>query len=330
MARRLLRIVAAAAVLASLVGCSTQGIYGVPLPGGVGREEGAYRVTVQFRDVLDLVPQAAVKVDDVTVGGVEEIRLSGFTAEVVVRIGPDVKLPDNAIAQIRQTSLLGEKFVSLSPPAREAAVGRLTDGDVIPLARTGRNAEVEEVLSALSLLLNGGGVDQIRTINRELKGALAGREANLRNLLTQLDRFVGGLDQQKADIVRALDALDRLAGSLNAQKQVIATALDEIGPGLKVLADQRGQLTAMLKALDRLGAVGIRVINASQADVVADLRALQPILQNLVAAGTYLPRGLEMLFTYPFPRTAPNAIRGDFTNLYVTMDLDLRNTLANL
>ena len=28
----------------------------------------------------------------------------------------EVKLPDNAVAKIRQTSLLGEKFVSLSPP----------------------------------------------------------------------------------------------------------------------------------------------------------------------------------------------------------------------
>ncbi len=295
--------VALAAVLAMLAGCSSQGIYGVPLPGGAATDEDAYRVTIQFRDVLDLVPQAAVKVDDVTVGGVEEIRLSGFTAEVVVRVASKAKLPDNAVAQIRQTSLLGEKFVSLGPPARETAVGSLSDGDVIPLARSGRNAEVEEVLSALSLLLGGGGVDQIRTINRELKGALAGREANLRNLLTQLDRFVGGLNDQKADIVRALDALDRLAGTLNAQKKVIETALTEIGPGLKVLADQRGQLTAMLRALDRLGAVGVRVINASQADVVADLRALQPILQNLVAAGTYLPRGLEMLLSYPFPRT---------------------------
>ena len=33
----------------------------------------------------------------------------------------DVELPDNAIAEIRQTSLLGEKFVSLGPPADGAS-----------------------------------------------------------------------------------------------------------------------------------------------------------------------------------------------------------------
>ena len=36
----------------------------------------------------------------------------------------DVKLPDNAIAELRQTSLLGEKFVSLGPPESGASSAR--------------------------------------------------------------------------------------------------------------------------------------------------------------------------------------------------------------
>ena len=63
----------------------------------------------------------SVKVDDVTVGRVDEIRLDGYHAEVTAASCRDsVKLPDNAVAEIRQTSLLGEKFVSLSAPADAA------------------------------------------------------------------------------------------------------------------------------------------------------------------------------------------------------------------
>ena len=40
----------------------------MPLPGGADLGGDPYAVTVEFRDVLDLVPQSAVKVDDVTVG----------------------------------------------------------------------------------------------------------------------------------------------------------------------------------------------------------------------------------------------------------------------
>lgn len=327
---RLRRLTGAVAVTAVLAGCSSQGIYAVPLPGGEATGDDVYRVSIQFRDVLDLVPQSAVKVNDVTVGSVEKIELHGYLARVRVRLKSEVKLPDNAEAEIRQTSLLGEKFVSLAAPPGQSGRGRLADGDVIPVSRSGRSAEVEEVLAAFSMLLNGGGVEQLRTINLELSEALAGREDKLRNTLDQLEKFIGGLDAQKADIVRALDGLDRLAATLEAQKQTIATALEQIGPGLKVLADQRTQLVAMLRALDRLGAVGTRVIRESRADTVADLRALQPILEKLVAAGTYLPRALEIVFHYPFPKTAVNGIRGDFTNLYATLDLDLQNTLSNL
>ena len=100
--------------------------------------------------MLDLVPQSSVKVDDVSVGRVEEVELDGYSAKVTLLLSEDVKLPGNAIAEIRQTSLLGEKFVSLSPPA-EPSSDTLDDGDNIGLDRSGRNTEVEEVLGALSL-----------------------------------------------------------------------------------------------------------------------------------------------------------------------------------
>ena len=86
----------------------------------------------------------------------------------------------------------------------------------------------------------------------------------------------------------------------------------------------------MLTALSDLGRVGTRVINASKDDTVANLRALEPILTQLAEAGDDLPNALEMLVTYPFPRSATGAVHGDFTNLRITADIDLRTILANL
>jgi phospholipid/cholesterol/gamma-HCH transport system substrate-binding protein len=160
---------------------------------------------------------------------------------------------------------------------------------VVPLSRTRRGAEVEEVLAALGLLLNGGGLAQLKTINVELATALENREPAAKDALHQLDAFVGGLDAQKADIVRAIDALDRLGGHLAEQRAVIGKALDALAPGLTVLAEQRQQLTTALKALGELGRVGTRVVNASRDDTLASIRALQPILEQLVKAGTTCP-----------------------------------------
>jgi phospholipid/cholesterol/gamma-HCH transport system substrate-binding protein len=324
------RLTPAALALVLLAGgCGLPSLGDLPLPGGAPSGP-SYRVTAEFADVLDLVKQAAVKVDDVTVGSVEKISLDGWTAKVRLRIDRDVQLPANATAAVRQTSLLGEKFVAVSAPATEAARGRLADGDTIPLVRTKRGAEVEEVLAALGLLLNGGGLAQLKTINQELGTALDGREAEAKDALRQLDAFVGGLDKQKADLVRAIEALDRLTGRLNEQKAVIGGALDALGPGITVLAQQREQLTAALNALGELGKVGTRVVTATKDDTVASLRALQPILEQLAEAGDALPKSLDFMLSYPFPPNVTGAIVGDFVNLSITADLDAASILANL
>ncbi|MFD9098519.1 MCE family protein [Streptomyces collinus] len=330
-ARRTARTAAWTAVGSLLLtGCEFNGWYDVPLPGGAASDGHAYHVTVDFRDVLDLVPQSAVKVDDVTVGAVEKVELDGWHARVRLRIADSVKLPGNAVADLRQTSMLGEKYVALSPPAGTRPVGRLRDGDRIPLSRSGRNPEVEEVLSALSALLNGGGVAQLKTITVELNKALGGREDRVRSLLKRLDTFLGGLDDQRAEIVRALKGVDRLAERLKKEKKTIALAVDTMPPALKVLADQRKDLTRMLTALSGLGRTGTRVVNASRDDTVADLKKLRPILRELNKAGDDLPGSLEILTTYPFPRNATDAVKGDYVNLKITADLDLADLYGNV
>jgi phospholipid/cholesterol/gamma-HCH transport system substrate-binding protein len=324
---RLATAAATCAVVLTATGC--QGAFDLPLPGGAAARGDVYRVTAEFADVLDLVPQSSVKVDQVTVGAVEKIELNGWTARVTLRIPNDVELPDNATAELKQTSLLGEKYVELAPPA-SAPQGQLGEGDNIPLDRTSRNPEVEEVLSAMSLLLNGGGVAQLKVIETELNNAMRGNEAEIKDLIKQLDTFVGGLESQKSEIVRAIENIDRLAAKLEAQKEDIAAAIEAIPGGLKVLADQRRQLTQMLEALSRLGDVGTRVIRASKDDTAANLAALRPILAELTKAGDDLPKSMQLLLTYPFSDGTVGAMKGDYTNLHVTADLDLRNLSGNL
>jgi phospholipid/cholesterol/gamma-HCH transport system substrate-binding protein len=311
----------------ALGGCSA---YDLPLPGGAGAGDESYTVTAEFADVLDLVPQSSVKVNQVTVGTVDDIQVNGWTAVVRMRIPRSVVLPDNATAELKQTSLLGEKYVALAPPTRDAPVGRLGDGDRIPLSRTNRNPEVEEVLGAMSLLLNGGGVAQLKTIEVELDNAMRGRSGDIKDLIGRLNTFVGGLDAQRSEILRAIDSIDRLSATLAEHQTAIGNALDELPSGLKVLADQRAQLTAMLTALRDLGEVGTRVIRGSRADLEANLRAVSPILRRLNQAGDNLPKSYQLLLTYPFPNRAQGAIHGDYTNLWATLDTNVDTIAGNL
>jgi phospholipid/cholesterol/gamma-HCH transport system substrate-binding protein len=327
------KLTAAMAVVAlTLGGCGFSGIYDIPLPGGADLGDHPYTVKAQFKDVLDLTPQAGVKVNEVPVGRVESIGLTtdGWNAEVTLRVNGDVKLPANALANLRQSSLLGEKYVELSAPATGTGQGTLADGAVIPLDRTNRNVEVEEVLGALSMLLNGGGVEQLNTITKELNNATQGREPDLRALLTNANQLVTNLDKQSANITRALDGLNRLSTTLNDQKDKLVTAVDNLGPGLGVLEQQRGQLVTMLNALQNLSGVAIDTVNASKTNLVADLKALLPTLQKLGEAGSDLPKALELLLTFPFTDSAYDGVKGDYFNLFAKVDLNLNEILANL
>ncbi len=327
--RRLRPLVLALAGVLLLTGCDFS-VYSLPLPGGADVGDDPIRVHVKFRDVLDLVPHSTVKVDDVTVGKVADVTLDGYVADVTLELRRDTQLPDNTVATIRQTSLLGEKFVSLAPPP-SGAQGELGDGDVIGLDRSGRNPEVEEVLGALSLVLNGGGVAQLKTITSELNKVLEGREGTAKSLLTQIDQLMGQLDENKGDIVRALEAVNRLKVEVEKQLPAIDQALEELPSALRTIDRQRKDLVRMLQALQELSDVGVRVIEASKDATIASLRQLEPVLSQFAKSGDDFANAFSVFLTYPFvdevvgrdPQVARNLHMGDYTNLSVTLDLDL-------
>jgi phospholipid/cholesterol/gamma-HCH transport system substrate-binding protein len=319
----------AAALLATVLsGCGLT-LQGVPLPGGADLGGSPYDVTVQFRDVLDLVPQSSVKVNNVSVGQVSSIDVDPQTwlADVHVALNRDVHLPANATAQLKQTTLLGEKYVELLRPTDTAPQGTLTDGAVIPVERTNRFPEVEEIFGALSMLLNGGGLGQVQSIAAELNKALSGREGDTRALLTDLNTLVGTLDGQKSSITRALDGLDKLSGKLSDQRTNLKVVLSDLQPGLQVLSDQRSQLVGLLKALDKLSGVATDVVNRSQDDLVHDLQALRPTLRELARTKDTLPKSLQILASVPFVDSALGGVKGDYLNLNLTLNVNIQDLL---
>ena len=318
-------------VLAVVSSACDASVYDLPLPGGPDVGDDPMTIQVEFADVLDLVPQSTVKVDDVSVGRVSAIDLEGYRALVTLQVRRDVELPDNAVAELRQTSLLGEKFVELSAPEKGASQNLLADGDTIPIERAGRNPEVEEVLGALSLLLNGGGVAQLKTITQELNKALSGREDSARSVLRQLREFTGQLDENKADIVDAIEKLNRLAVAAEKQLPTIDKALEELPSALDSINRQRDDLVEMLKALDQLSSVAVDVIDRSKDATITSLKRLDPVLTQLAASGDDFTNAFSVFLTYPFvdevvgrdPQVARNLHMGDYTNLSITLDVDL-------
>jgi phospholipid/cholesterol/gamma-HCH transport system substrate-binding protein len=322
----------------ALAGCSFDGVQSLPLPGTVGTGEDSYQLTVELRDVGTLVENAEVKVDDVAVGTVTDLEAEDWHATATVSIKDDMVLPRSTTAKVGYNSLLGAAYLELSPPTavREAGSSQvgssqvdLVDGDTIPLSQGGAYPSTEQVLATTSMVLNGSGLQQLRTITVELNRALASRSGSgVRTLIPRLNSFVGALDAQRGDITTAIDRLGRLSSSFAGDVGVVDRALDDLEPALAVLNRQRTNLTQALTSLDRLAGVSTRVIRHSQDDLRGNLEDLAPALQALNDSGDAVVRGLRYLLTPPFaPESVPNACRGDYCNLFLTLDLSLEGLL---
>jgi hypothetical protein len=144
---------------------------------------------------------------------------------------------------------------------------------------------------------------------------------------------MGQLDANKESIVTALENVNRLSLELRRQDGTIKSALDDLPAAIKSINGQRADLVRMLQALSRLSSVGVKVIQASKESTINSLQHLAPVLESFAKSGQDLPKSLQVFLTYPFideavgrdPQVARNLHMGDFTNLSVSLSLDLFN-----
>jgi phospholipid/cholesterol/gamma-HCH transport system substrate-binding protein len=321
-----IRVAMGTLVLAvALAGCSNwRGLNSVPLPGVEGVGPGAYTIQAQMPDVDNIEQNSRVRVGDVNVGTVTKIERQGWHALVTMQLNRNVELPANATATLGQTSLLGSLHIELAPPKDAPPQGKLHEGSLIPLAASGKYPSTEQTLSAIALLLNGGGIGNIQDITEALSVAFTGREDDLRSLIEQLDKAIGYLDDQKHDIIAASESLNNLVGQFAAQKPVVDKALKTIPDALAVLRDQRNNLSDALAQLGKFSALAADSVNQTKDALVQELKDLGPVVQSLADAGPALTRALSFLPTFPFPKeTLTNWMRGDYANLTLILDLTL-------
>ncbi|WP_156426567.1 MCE family protein [Mycobacterium sp. IS-3022] len=302
-------------------GCSFTGLNSLPLPGAVGRGPDAAVYHLEVANVGTLESNSPVMIDNVVVGSVGTMRFDDWHADVEVSVRPDVVVPANAVATVGQTSLLGSMHIALDPPVDEPPKGVRRPGSTIPLAATSSYPSTEQTLASLSTLVNGGGLGQIGEIVRSLNSALSGNEPQVRELLERLDRFVGVFDSQRGEVIEAMKALDRLSGTLVAQQEVLSAALRDIPPALDVLIAQRPNFTTALERLGAFGDTATALVNESGADLVANLKNLDPTLKSLADVGPDLSRVLGYLPTAPFNQNIiDRGVRGDYMNLFIILD----------
>ncbi|MEZ0362724.1 MCE family protein [Mycobacterium sp. pUA109] len=321
---RSLRRVAAIGGVIAVTGsaCAFQGVNSLPLPGAVGRGAGADIYHVEIANVAILESNSPVMINNVFVGSVAKIGVKNWHAVVDVSVLPNVAVPGNAVASIGQTSLLGSMHLALDPPVGQRPAGRLAPGATIGLNRSSTYPTTEQTLSALSMVVNAGGLGQVGDIVHSSAAALSGRAPQIREFLTRVDRFVATVDEQRDRLVAAITAMNRLAATFSAQRDTITEALAKIPPAIDVLLRERPAITTALDKLRVFSDTTTRLVIDAGDDLVTNLGNLAPTLQALADVGPGLDTVLAYVPTFPFTQNfLDRALRGDYFNVFAIADL---------
>jgi phospholipid/cholesterol/gamma-HCH transport system substrate-binding protein len=114
-----------------------------------------YTINAKFSDVTGVTTGSDVRVGGVTIGTVTSVHLDTATyqADIALTIRKDVSLPSDSTAAIVGESLLGGKFVALSPGGDDVM---LVDGGEIEYTQS--SVSLEQLLG--KFVFSGGGVEQ--------------------------------------------------------------------------------------------------------------------------------------------------------------------------
>ena len=327
--------------------CGFDGADSLPVPGAQGTGNGSWEISAVIPTAAGLTNKSPVMLNDVTVGSVGDIDVdTDWHAKLPIRLNPGVQVPRGSYVKVGMTSVLGSTHLQIVPP-QQVTAGYLHAGDQIPLPSCPEQKNIaqpsgqrvadinsaqqvpqcafpttEQVLSALSVVLNGGGLSQLGDVTHELSQILGGNADSIRQLVPRLDTLVSDLAGQSGHIIDAMNGLDRLSTTINQQKPTVEKALADGPDILRMLNDERDKFTGALSALSGLSRTVNDVLRANTADIKTIVANLNPTLGALAAAGPALPAATKILFTFPFlEETIPQIVKGDYVNSDLVLDL---------
>jgi phospholipid/cholesterol/gamma-HCH transport system substrate-binding protein len=288
----------------------------LPSTGGVSGP--TYRLTAHFDDVSDLTVGAKVKLQGVVIGQVEAITTKNYDAAVAIDVSRKFALPADSTFEIRFTTPLGEDYVAVTA-LKDSSGPPLGDGDSVSAQHTTEAPTIEDTFAALSLLLNGGGLDKLQVIVRELSTALDGHVGAARDTLTRLQQVIGDLDAHKGDIDHLLTAMDRLSAQLDQHSGLITTALEQFPQTIDLLAQDTGRIRTLLGKVGELGGTVKGLLARGQQALLSDIDGLRPTLDALAASRDSLIPTFNSLIKFGnlFDRATP----GDYLNLFITVQV---------
>ena len=210
--------------------------------------EKGYPLYAHFENVAGLEKRTIVRMAGVKIGYVEDIRLKGVQAEVLMLVDHEVKVRKDSIATQAALGLLGEKYIEIQP------------GEMTEVCQPGDSIGGIASLSfdQIGSRLVGFG-DEIKSVGDTLMQFINGEDTpnNLVNTLGEISRFVGEfkvfLEDNRSGIGGTVQQATETIENLGRKVDEVSSSLEGLISKVKeAVEENRGDLKTGVTKLNEL------------------------------------------------------------------------------
>ncbi|MBW3640451.1 MAG: MCE family protein [Actinobacteria bacterium] len=261
----------------------------------IDRIIGGEEYKAEFSEAAGLAPNDEVRIAGVKVGKVLAVDLAGDRVQVQFRVN-DAEMGNRTRADIRIKTVLGRKFLSLSPDGD----GTLEEGSVIPLGRTSSPYDITQAFGDLSTTVQEIDDEQLAESFRVLADTFRDTPEEVRASLeglSRLSRAIAARDQQLGALLERTRGVSQV---LAERDQDLTAFLADSSLVLQEVQRRREAISRLLETTTQLSEQLIALVRENRAELAPALERLRGVVEVLRKNQDNLDRSIERLA--PFVR----------------------------
>jgi phospholipid/cholesterol/gamma-HCH transport system substrate-binding protein len=226
---------------------------------------------------LQLNVNGDVRLRGALVGRIASVSRSGDHAVIGLALEPDAAraVPDGSTVRILASTLFGQKYVELVPPAHPGAA--VHDGDVLAEDRSGAALEVGAVLDRLEPVLTAVRPHDLSVTLDALATGLKGRGEEIGALAADTRTLLAGLDSSLPQLVTDLELLARVSTQYAAVAPDLLGVLDDLSVTSTTVTARKVAIATLIAQVTRFSGVGRAFLARNAPALAALVRDSHPV-----------------------------------------------------
>ena len=293
-------------------------------------------VVADFPRTVSLYEGSEVKILGVAVGKVDSVVPAGTIVKVKFHYDSKYKVPADAKAAVISPSIVGDRFVQLTPVYRGGEV--MADNARLGVDRTATPLELDEIFGSINDLnialgpdgankSDAGGVGPLTRLLDSTARNFGGQGVEFNRTLKNFGRLTKTLADNKDEFFGSLEQVERFTSTLAKNDNTVRRFNDSLAGGANLLAGERQELAAVLRNLSEAMTQVRSFVKENRSSLSKNISGLNRISKILVKRRdaldqtlTYAPAALNNLFLAGNVKQGTLDTRDNFGELFTQLE----------